>query len=280
MGTSSRTTECARRAPEAEAARGALPTETVRRRRSRSDPLPQLREQPPQRLAAVAHEILLLRIELGGGLAEIPQEKRGVVAEHVRPAGLGDDLPRPASFGDDRLGILRVAQENDHAVIVSAPVVLAGEQLHELFVVARILHFTHGRRARRRLPGESRRVHAGLSAERAHANARIVGERGKTRAPARVARLGERVLDKAAVRFFSIGDAETGLGDDLHSERREQGLELAQLAGIGGSEHEFFHAPILTGEASNPTTPPAPRAPLLKRGGEIKRARAPLSVWR
>src|SRR5258706_2262375 len=271
MGTSSRTTECARRAPEAEAARGALPTETVRRQRSRSDTFRQLREQPPQRLAAVAHEILLLRIELGGGLAEIPQEKMRIVAESVRAAGLRDDLARPASFGDDRLGILRVAQEHDHAVVVSAAVVLAGEQLHELFVVAHV---------RPRLAGESRRVHAGLSAERAHANARIVGERGKTRAPARVARLGERVLDKAAVRFFSIGDAETGLGDDLHSERREQGLELAQLAGIGGSEHEFFHALILTGESSNPTTPPAPRPPLLKRGGEIKRARAPLSVWR
>src|SRR5260221_1300222 len=274
MGTSSRTTECARRAPEAEAARGALPTETVRRRRSRSDTLPQLREQPPQRLAAVADEILLLGIELGGGLAEIPQEKMRVVAESVRSAGLRDDLARPASFGDDRLGILRVAQENDHAVIVSAAVVLVGEQLHELFVVARILHFAPGRRARRRLPGESRRVHAGLSAERPHANARIIGEGGKMRTAARVARLGECVLDEGAVRFFSIGDAETGLGDDLHSERREQRFELAEFPGIRGGEHEFFHASILTCGASDPTTPPAARAPLLKRGGEIRRTRA------
>src|SRR5260221_6305912 len=165
MGTSSRTTECARRAPEAEAARGALPTETVRRRRSRSDTLPQLREQPPQRLAAVADEILLLRIELGGGLAEIPQEKMRVVAESVRSAGLRDDLARPASFGDDRLGILRVAQENDHAVIVGAAVVLAGEQLHELLIVARLRPW---------LAGGSRRVHAGLSTQRGQANSRIV----------------------------------------------------------------------------------------------------------
>src|SRR6267154_839899 len=123
-------------------------------------------------------------------------------------------------------------------------------------------------------------MHAGLSAERARANARIVGERGKMRAAARVARLGERVFDKAAVRFFCIGYTERRLRDDLHPERREQRLELAQLAGIRGGEHEFFHASILTGEASTSTTPPAARAPLLERGGEIRRARAQLSVLR
>src|SRR6266849_3099377 len=224
-----------------------------------SNALPQLRQQPPQGLAAVADEILLFVIELGGGLAEVSQEKMRIVSESVRAAGLGDDLARPASFGDDWFGILRVAQENDHAVVVSAAVALAGEQLHELFVVARI---------RPRLAGKPRRVHAGLSAERPHANARIVGQRGELGAAARVARLGERVFDEGAVRFFCIGETEARLRDDLHAERGEQRLELTQLSRIGGGEHEFFHALILTREASNPTTPPAARAPLLKRGGE------------
>src|SRR6266849_5092791 len=224
-----------------------------------SNALPQLRQQPPQGLAAVADEILLFGIELGGGLAEVSQEKMRIVAESVRAAGLGDDLARPASFGDDWFGILRVAQENDHAVVVSAAVALAGEKLHELFVVARIRPW---------LAAKPRRVHAGLPAERPHANARIVRKRRELGAAARVARLGERVLDEAAVRFFCIGDAEARLRNDLHSERREQRFELTELPGIGGREHEFFHVSILTGEAPNPTTPPAPRAPLLMRGGD------------
>src|SRR5213078_4544262 len=83
-----------------------------------SNALLQFRQQPPQRLAAVAHEIFLLGIELGGGLAEVAQEKMRIVAEPVRAAGLGDDLARPDSLGDHRFGILRVAQENDDAVVV------------------------------------------------------------------------------------------------------------------------------------------------------------------
>src|SRR2546427_4283481 len=163
-----------------------------------------------------------------------------------------------------------------------APIVLVGKHSEQFFVVARI---------RPRLAGESRRVHAGLSIERAHANTRIVRKRRELGAAARVARLGERVLDEGAVRFFCIGDAQAGLRNDLRSERREQRFELTELPGIGGGEHEFFHAYILTREASNPTTPPAARAPLLKRGGEsnvaaidypaqIRRGRAPPSAWR
>jgi len=67
-----------------------------------------------------------------------------IVAESVRAAGLGDDLARPGSFGDNRFGILRVAQEHDDAVVVCAPAVLVGEQFDEFFVVARILGFTPG----------------------------------------------------------------------------------------------------------------------------------------
>src|SRR5258708_36664485 len=104
-----------------------------------------------------------------------------IVAESVLAAGLRDDLARPASFGDDRLGILRVAQENDHAVVVSAAVVLAGERLHELFVVGRILGLTPGHRAWRRGAAEPRPGPPRLSAPRAHAKAPTVCPRAETR---------------------------------------------------------------------------------------------------
>src|SRR5207245_3057661 len=104
-----------------------------------------------------------------------------------------------------------------------------------------------------RVAGKRRRVHGWFCAERAHANARVIGERGKTRTAARVARPGERGLDEGAVRFFRIGDAEARLGDDLHAERCEQRLELTQLSRIGGGEHELLHAYMLT---VRPQTPP------------------------
>src|SRR5438105_4630606 len=41
---------------------------------------------------------------------------------------------------------------------------------------------------------------------------------------------------------------EARLRNDFHPERSEQRLELTQLAGIGGGEHELLHARHFTGE--------------------------------
>ena len=105
-----------------------------------------------------------------------------------------------------------------------------------------------------------RRVYARLSIERSRANTRVVCEGRQPRTAARVARLGERVLDESAVRLLGIGYSEARLRNDLQAERREQRLELAELPGIGGGEHEFFHASILTGGD-------VPSPPRMRRGG-------------
>src|SRR5262249_45337201 len=97
------------------------------------------------------------------------------------------------------------------------------------------------RRPRRRRARESRRMYARPSVQRANADARVVRERGQARAPARVTRLGESVLDERSVGFLGLRDFQGRLPDDLHPERTEQGFELAHLARIGRREDQFLH---------------------------------------
>ena len=59
-----------------------------------------------------------------------------------------------------------------------------------------------------RLARVARALHAGRAAERAHADARIVGQRRQLRLRARVARLRQRVLDERDVRLVGFGNAE------------------------------------------------------------------------
>src|SRR5215831_4493176 len=201
----------------------------------------ELRQEPPHRLAAMAKEVLLALLELGGRLVEIAQVEMRVVAEAVGAARLRQDLARPARLGDDRLRVLGVAHQHNHAVVVGAPVVLAVQQGDQLLVVAQILGLAPRRRPRLRRAGEPRRMHARPSVQRANADARVVRERGQAGAPARVTRLGEGVLDERSVGLLGLRDFQGRLRDDLDPERTEQGLELAQLAWIGRREDQLLH---------------------------------------
>src|SRR5262245_27849886 len=96
-----------------------------------------------------------------------------VVAEAVRAARLRDDLPCPAASRNDRFGILGMTHEHDHAIVVRAQVVLAGEHGDELLLITGVLSLASGRRAGRRRTREPRRAYARLAAERAEANARV-----------------------------------------------------------------------------------------------------------
>src|SRR6266513_2596250 len=179
-----------------------------------------------------------------------------VVAEPVRAAGLRDDLARPGSFRDHRLGILRVAQENDDAVVVRAPAVFVGQQFDQLFVVARI---------RPRLAGKPRRVYAGLSIERSRANTRVVCEGRQPRTAARVARLGERVLDESAVRLLGIGYSEARLRNDLHAEPFSGTIEVQNIGPDA----------VLTPEFPAPQTPAFEMAPQARFRGCESSAKFP-----
>src|SRR5215467_3811356 len=100
-------------APEALANSGAAGSDRSApqrpRGRARSALFPKQREQPAERLTAVAHGVLRARCEFGRGLAEIGEIEVRVIAEAAATARRGDDLAVPASLGDQGLGVLRVA---------------------------------------------------------------------------------------------------------------------------------------------------------------------------
>ena len=90
-------------------------------------------------------------------------------------------------------------------------------------------------------------MHAGLAAERIDAKAGIVRERRQLRRPARMARLGKGVLDERVVRLVGFGDAERRLRHELER-RRQDGLQLPQLAGIGGGEDDLHFSVYSTSQ--------------------------------
>src|SRR5690606_36439713 len=89
------------------------------------------------------------------------------------------------------------------------------------------------------LRGVVRRVHARQAAESLDAQAGVVGQRGQAALARRVARLGERILDEGAVRLGRLGNAELGLAHEFHAQRREQRLQLGQLARVVGREDQL-----------------------------------------
>ena len=170
--------------------------------------------------------------ELGRGAPEVGQKEVRVVAEPAGAARRVDHLALPAALGDQRLGVVGVADEHDDAVIVCAAVGSILQQRDELRVVALV---------GLRLAGKPRRMHAGLAVEGRDADPGVVGQRGKLCVPRGVPRLRERILDERRVRLFGVRHAERALRHDLDPERREQLAELAELARIGRCEDELLH---------------------------------------
>ena len=70
------------------------------------------------------------------------------------------------------------------------------------------------------------------SAKGMYAQARIVSQRRQSRTTRRVTRLLQRIFDEGVMRLFALGNAEFFLCNGFPAERREQGAEFAQLAGI------------------------------------------------
>ena len=118
-------------------------------------------------------------------------------------------------------------QQHQHAVVVRAAVRHALHFPQQLFVVATI---------RFRFSGIARGIYAGRSAQRADTDTRIIGQRRQSAQTADMPRFGERILDEGHVRFLGFGYAELRLGKHLDTERLQQELEFAQLAGIVGSD--------------------------------------------
>ena len=98
----------------------------------------ELFDEAGERLAAVREAVLFDGVEFGRGDAALGQEEQRVVAEAAVTAVVVDDRAVPFAFGDDRLRVVGVADEDDQRNEVRTPIGLSGEVGEQLFVVARI----------------------------------------------------------------------------------------------------------------------------------------------
>src|SRR6185295_4034472 len=187
-----------------------------------------------QRDAAVADAVLVTGVELRCGLVQGSYEKQGVVAEAVRAARRACNLAVPEPFGDQRISIFGVLHQHHDTDVVCASAV--GKICQQLVVVSPVslvpVAFP---------PGVVGGMHAGRAAQRVDAQAGIVGERWQAGGAARVARLGERVLEEGVVRFVCLRNAELGLGKNLKLKRRQQFADLADLSRISRRKDQPLH---------------------------------------
>jgi len=139
----------------------------------------------------------------------------------------------PLALGDERLRIVRVAQEHDNAVVVGAAVRVRRQRLDQQRIVALV---------GTRLACVSRRPDSRGTAQRLGADAGVVRERRKARRARGVARLGEGILDERGERLVRIRNGELALGHGLDADGLEQGGELPELAAIGTRENQTAHA--------------------------------------
>ena len=158
-----------------------------------------------------------------------------IVAEAVFAARRGDHLARPTAFGDQRLRIRAMAHQHDHAVVVRAPASLVRQSCKQL---SRCCAHPAWR------PRLALRRHSTPNARPARRRAlrRKAPNRRRARA-GRETRLAWRALASAFSTKVACGSSASAmpscrLRNNIDAERREQRLDLAQLAGIGRCEHQ------------------------------------------
>src|SRR6185369_12907517 len=191
-------------------------------------------QQLCERQAPMTDAVLFLRRQLRGGPAQILQKEIRVVAKAAAAARRARDLAVPLRFRHQRLGVARPAHQHQHADVVGKAI-LVSRHLREKFSIVSFIGF--------RFASVTRRMNPRSSAERVHAKARVVGERGQPRREGGMTRLGEGVLEKGLVGFLGFGDAEFRLRDDARAEGLEELLDLRLLARIARGKNDALHKP-------------------------------------
>ena len=181
---------------------------------------------------------------LGGGVQfccgalQLHVEEHRVVAEPTLAARRMQDAAGPAAFGDDRLRVIGRAQQHDHRVEVRRAL-----RVGHLPQVIEQLGDVRLRIAM--AAGVARGVQARCAAERVHAQARVVAERGQARGLRGMARLQQRVLDEGQPRFVDIAHAEFRLRVQCIAGIGEQLAQLDELAGVAARKHQALRGEIV-----------------------------------
>src|SRR5438094_874639 len=140
------------------------------------------------------------------------------------------------------VNIERERRQELHAAIISIAILLHVRE--NFFIVAGVPLL-----AAALAPGVAGRAHSGLAGEGLDAQSRVIAKRRQARGPARVPRLGERILEKSGVRLSGLADAELRLRYELDIQRREQRPDLPQLAGIAARQDEPHRGAFLRSAA-------------------------------
>ncbi len=217
-----------------------------------------------ERLAPVAHPVLVLAWQLAEGLAERRIEEQRVVAEAALPPHLLRDQAQDALLRlEEHLPVARHGHRTREARAAPFPR-HAPEAFQEQAVPVEVAG---------PFPSEPARVEARTAVERVHGQARVVGHRETARPPRVVEGLEGRVLEERAARFFGRGqDAE--VAGAQHPERQpfEQQPHLVQLAGVlaGDEQLGLGHGRLMI------QGPPR----LVGSSGRVIMGRRPIGAWR
>jgi len=117
----------------------------------------------------MAGAILFLQRQFGGRQTDARQQEIRVVAETAAASGREDDLAVPFAFGKQRRGIVSVANQHDHAVVMRSAI-RSPRISSTIFRLLRSFGFG--------LSGKPRGIHAGRAVEGINQDSRIVGECG------------------------------------------------------------------------------------------------------
>src|SRR5574343_695398 len=199
---------------------------------------------------AVAVGVLHLGGQFGHGLAKGGDERQRVVAETALALAPGQDLATPAAEGDQGLGVVGGTQGHQGADEAGAALGLALQPVQQQRVVGLVLPGAQ-RLALQALGGAQRRVHgalhAGVPAQRVHAQAGVVGDRGQAGAVRGVAGLGQRVLDEGDVGLLGLDHAQAALRHQLQRQLTEERRQLLELLRVVGGQHQAHRAHSCTG---------------------------------
>ena len=183
----------------------------------------------------MADAVLQRRVEFGRAHALLVREEHRVVAETAAAARREQHAAFPHAFGDQRLRVVGVAQQREHADEARGAAFVR-------HVAQRIQQFGDIRGVVAVTARVARAVQTRRAVQRIDAQTGIVGQRRQAGGARGVTRLEDRVLDERQSSFLGILDAEFGLRVQIDTGIAEQIAQFRELSRIAAGQHQFHGA--------------------------------------
>ena len=180
----------------------------------------------------MADAVLQRRVEFGRAHALLVREEHRVVAETAAAARREQHAAFPHAFGDQRLRVVGVAQQREHADEARGAAFVR-------HVAQRIQQFGDIRGVVAVTARVARAVQTRRAVQRIDAQTGIVGQRRQAGGARGVTRLEDRVLDERQSSFLGILDAEFGLRVQIDAGIAEQIAQFGEFSRIAAGQHQF-----------------------------------------